>query len=149
MGQTIHMKKKPFLLIEVLIALSLVTLCIGPLVRQPLKMYQIEVGKLESLEKERIADWAFTEVKERLLKNEIPWEKLPHKYQFSDSFPLPEKTLDLPGRPLKKMKCSFYLEGTGEKTGKNRADCRQFKVMVSLDNSTYEFRLPVKKIIDP
>lgn len=140
------MKKRSFLLLEVLIALSLVILCSVPLVNQPLKLYKKEIKNLETMEMERLADWTFTEVKEILLKNEIPWKKIPAKSETTDLFPLPPATIHIPGCNPKTIERSFQLSGRGEKMGADNAAIRQLGVYIFLGKEKYTFRVPVKKI---
>lgn len=130
------MKKKPFLLLEVLIAFLLVALCAVPLVRQPLKLYRAEMESLEQLEKERLADWTFSEIKELLYKNEIPWEKVPAKGKETAPFPLPPSQIDIPGCSPKRMERSFTLSCKGEKEGADGALYRLLWVKVVLVSST-------------
>lgn len=140
------MKKRAFLLLEILIAFSLVALCIVPLVTQPLKLYKEEIAYLEKMEMERLADWTFTEVKEILLKNEIPWKKIPGKHEHSASFSLPPATIEVPGIGSKSVKRSFYLSGRGEKIGLKDEVFRQLGVYILLNGQKYSFRLPIQKI---
>lgn len=140
------MKKKPFLLLEILIAFFLVALCIVPLVRQPIEVFRAEMTKLEEMEKERLADWTFSEVKEMLLKNEIPWKKLPEKGEQSSDFLLPPAKVQLPKCHHKTVRRKFFLTGRGMKMGKNGEEYRQLGIFIDLDGKTYQFRLPVQKI---
>jgi len=140
------MKKRPFLLLEILIAFFLISLCIVPLVKKPLALYRSELKQLEEIEKERLADWTFSEVKEILLKNEIPWAKIPNKDETTDPFPLADGVIELPGCKAKTIQRTFTLHGNGKKAGKDGADYRQLGIYVKLDESEYEFRLPVKKV---
>ena len=139
------MKKRTFLLLEILIAFVLVAICLIPLVKQPLKLYRSEMKYLERMELERLADWTFTEIKELLLKNEIPWEKLPQRGELTGDFPLPGAAIQIPGCPLKGVKRSFKLKGKGEKTGRHEELYRQIGVEISLNKQIYKFRLPIKK----
>lgn len=140
------MKKRTFLLLEVLLAFSLVTLCIIPLVRQPLKLYKSEVECLEKLEMERLAEWTFSEIKEILLRNEIPWEKIPAKSTTSEPFPLSDAKVEIPGCKTRIIKRSFTLTGRGEKRGSEKTLYRQLGVYLLLNDHNYAFRLPVQKI---
>jgi hypothetical protein len=141
------MKKRPFLLLEILIAFFLVAICAVPLVRQPLKLYRSEMSQLERMEKERLADWTFIEIKEKLLKNEIPWEKIPGKGVTSAPFSLPDASIEIPGCPPKKVHREFFLTGRGEKVGMNEEIYRQLGVYVYLDKQKYSFRLPIQKTV--
>lgn len=91
------MRKRPFVLLEILIALLIVMLCLSPLIREPLKHYQTEMQSLEELEKQRIADWTFTEIQEQLLKNEIPWDQLPARGKCAPLFALSCASMQIPG----------------------------------------------------
>ncbi len=142
------MKKRSFLLLEILIAFFLVTLCIVPLVRQPLSLYRSELERLEAMEKERLADWTFTEVKEMLLKNEIPWEKIPNKSETAGPFPLPDAVIQLPGCSPKIIKRTFTMTGRGKKPGPNDADLRQLGIYIHFGKDKYSFRLPAKKVFE-
>jgi hypothetical protein len=141
------MQKRSFVLLEIIIAFSLVGLCIVPLVRQPLKLYQNEMQFLEKMELERLADWTFTEIKERLLKNEIPWGELPRgKKQRTAPYPLPPVKIEIPSCKTKEVKRNFVLEGRGEKKGSKNQDILQIGVFVYLNEQEYEFRLPIQKV---
>ncbi len=142
-------KKKTFLLVEVLTAFLLVALCIVPLVRKPLAMFKTELEKLEALELERYADWAFSEVKEKLLKNEIPWEKIPKHEETMGPFFLPDAKLTLPGYREKKISRTFTLYGKGQKDGLQGEDFRQLQITISLGEKKYLYRLPVQKLKNP
>ena len=141
------MKKRPFLLLEVLLALSLVIICAVPLVKQPLKLYKNEVAYLEKMERERLADWTFTEVKEILLKNGIPWEKIPPRGTKTGPFPLPSVVMEIPGCKTKVIERKFFLKGRGEKVGKENQIYRQIGVHVILNGYEYEFRIPVQRLL--
>ena len=140
------MRKKPFLLLEILIAFALVELCAVPLVRKPLKMFREEMKYLLEMEQERLADWTFTEIKELLLKNEIAWEKIPLKKGKSGPFELPNATIEIPGCPTKNIERSFTLTGRGEIIGKQNEVYRQLGVHITLNEKTYSFRIPVQKL---
>ena len=140
------MKKRSFLLLEILIAFTLVTVCIVPLVKQPLKLYKREIEELEVMEMERLADWTFTEIKEIFLKNEISWDQIPGKGERSSSFPMSEATLEIPACKDKKIQREFHLTGRGEKQGLKGEIYRQLGVYVFLNKKKYTFRLPVQKI---
>lgn len=142
------LRKKPFLLLEVLVAFVLLTICLVPLVKQPLLLYKKERACLEEMEWERLADWTFTEVKELLLKNEIDWEKIPKPLKTSANFPLPPKTICLPGYDPKEIERHFQLYTYGEKQGLENQTYRQLKVTVFLKTKSYEFRLPIQRIME-
>lgn len=140
------MKKRTFLLLEILIAFVLVSLCIVPLVKQPLKLYREEILALEKMERERMADWAFTEIREKLLTHEILWAKIPAKGEKTERFLMRSETLSIPGCRPKLIKREFQLIGKAEKMGYKEEIYRQLLISIFLDGEKYDFRLPVKKI---
>ena len=102
-------KKQPFLLLEILVAIFIVCLCLIPLIQNPIQSYRAEIDLLEEMEKERLADLTFVEIKEMLLKNAIPWEKLPLPDHKTGPFSLPPAQLHIPGQPPKSLERSFTL----------------------------------------
>lgn len=133
---------------EVLIALSLVTLCIIPLVSQPLRIIKAELQKLQLMEKERLADLAFCEVKEMFLKGEIPWEMVPDLYETTGPFFLSNAKIDCFGAKERAVRRKFVMYGQGRKPGAGGEEYRQIYVKISFDQDKgfYEFRLPVRKL---
>lgn len=111
--------KRPFLLLEILIAILLVSLCLVPLIQGPILGYRKEMLLLEEIEGERLAEWSFSEVKEKLFNREIAWSKLPGPDQRSALIPLPAMTLQIPGANPKKIERAYSLRchKNGEKVG--------------------------------
>jgi hypothetical protein len=142
------MKKRPFVLLEILIAFTLVAMCAVPLIRQPALFFRKQIDSFVLLEKERIADWTFTEIKEILLKNEIAWEKIPPKGLTSPPFKLAPASLQIPNCKKPPVKRSFTLHCTGEKPGRNEEIYRSLEINVKLDNDEYKFRIPVQRIVE-
>lgn len=139
------MKRRTFLLLEVLIALFLVTLCIIPLVREPLRMLKKEMAKIEEMEKERLADYVYSQLREKFLKNEIPWSQIPKKKEIKGPLSLPSLTLKMAGFKPKKIPCSYSLYGKGEKQGRQQEEYRLIYVTIYLDKAAYKYRLPLQK----
>ncbi len=139
------MKKRSFVLLEILIALSLVILCIVPLVKQPLQLYKNQMHHLEKMELERLANWTFVEIKEALYQNAIAWDDLPAKNITTEPFPLPAATIELPGCKPKTVKRSFFLKGRGEGPGSGNSQIRQLGVYITLNENRYEFRTPAQR----
>ncbi len=148
------MKKRTFLLFEILIAFLLVVICAVPLVSQPLKMYRSEMKFLEQLERERLADWTFSEIKEKLLKNEIPWEKIPSKGAKTPPIDLPAAQISIPGCSPKRIERTFTLHCRGEKEGLRDETYRLLYVEISFSppiakKNSYTFRTTVQKLARP
>ena len=127
------MKKRPFVLLEILVALTLVALCAIPLIIKPIRIYRSEMRLLEEGEGERLADWTFSEIKEQLLQNMIPWEKLPSFQQTTEPFLLKPVSIFIPGRAPKEIRRSFTLYGKGEKAGEDGEVYRMLYVKIAFD----------------
>lgn len=113
---------------------------------------------LEEIEGERLAEWSFSEIKEKLLNNEIPWEKLPLKGEKTTSIPLPSMTIEIPGAKPKKIERSFSLHchKKGEKEGLKGEIYRMLDVKIEFtprlsqnknlkEYGDYSFRLIVQR----
>lgn len=149
------MKKRPFVLLEVIIALTLVALCAIPLILKPIRVYRSEMRSLEEGEGERLADWTFSEIKERLLKNEIPWEKLPALNETTPPFLMSSSTISVPGRKPKRIERAFTLYGKGEKQGIGGEIYRMIYVKIHFSpelsrrkkkENTYVYRISVRRM---
>ncbi len=116
-----YIRKKTFLLFEILIALLLVSICLTALIERPIQGYISEWKLCKEIEGERLANLAFCEIKEKLLKNEIPWDKIPSPGQMSAPFLLPPIILNLPSHKPITIERSFILrcKKKGEKTNAN------------------------------
>ncbi len=69
-------KQRPFLLLELLIALTLCTICIPLFVKNPLLFLNKEKTSLENMELQRCAENSFCTLKTLLYKNTINWNSL-------------------------------------------------------------------------
>lgn len=124
------MSKRPFALLEVMIALTLVALCAIPLILKPIRVYRSEMRLLEEGEGERLADWTFSEIEEQLFKNSIPWEKLPALRATTHPFVMSPAAIHVPGRKPKQIERAFTLYGKGEKEGLNGETYRMLYVTI-------------------
>jgi hypothetical protein len=126
-------KKRTFLLMEVLISLMLVSLCIVPLMRAPILHFRQQVNHLIQFERQRIADWSFSEVKEILLKNGIPWERLPKRGSARLELPLAKSQLHIPGLITKNLSRKVQFSCTAEKEGEKGGLYRLLEITILLD----------------
>lgn len=140
------MKRYSFLLLEVLIAVSLLIFFVPVLIKIPVHHYQTQVKHFEELEKQRISDWTYSEIKETLLRRSIPWKTLPEKGKEPKQFPLPDACLELPGLPSKAVKRSFTLKCTKEKEGKEGETFRLYELTINVGNSPYKYMLVIQLV---
>ena len=140
------MRKRSFLLLEVLLAITLVAVFAAPLMRLPIRYYRSQIHSLEEFERRRIADWTFSEVKEILLKETIPWENLPAK-GASITRPLSDAQIVIPHLPSRTVHRSFLLKCSGEKQGLHGEIFRLYKVQIIFDHQkTYNYRILVQRL---
>lgn len=74
-GPFVH-SKRPFLLLELLIALLLVTSFLFPLAEIPMRALREEMKSLYRMQISRLADVGYAKVREALYKKDISWEDL-------------------------------------------------------------------------
>jgi hypothetical protein len=74
---------RPYLLVEVLVALSLVSLCLVPLLRPHITGLRAQVAIAQRVELERLAELALAEVKQHLYEHkEYEWRRKDAKPQL-------------------------------------------------------------------
>jgi hypothetical protein len=138
-------KKIPFILLEVLLAISMLALFAGPLMNLPIRQYRDQVKRLERLDYQRIADLTFLEVKEKLLKEEIEWKKLPPKNE-SITITLPNFFTAIPGLTRRTVHRSAELNCAGEKEGYHGEIFRIYHITVRLNKDHFTYRLIVQRL---
>ncbi len=116
---------------EVLIAIALLGVFAPWLMSLPTRHYKLQIERFEALEKQRIADWSYSEVKELLFKNSIPWESLPEFAEPAATFSLSDVPLHLPGLSSKTIPRSFSLRCKREKEGKQGEIFRLYEMILS------------------
>jgi hypothetical protein len=70
------LRRRPVLLLEVLIAFVLVVLCVIPLIYPHVYMVKLEKEFIGSIDADHVANALYAQLYEKLQKNEIPWDKL-------------------------------------------------------------------------
>lgn len=71
--------KRPMILLEVLIALALISLCMIPLISPHVTLIQQQKRFVTTMEMDRVVNLMYVDVLERLQKNEIPWRAIQEK----------------------------------------------------------------------
>lgn len=139
-------KKSPFLLLEIMIALALICLFIGPIVESPIFLFRSEYTHLINMELERIADNSFIEIKEKLFSNSIPFKDL----ESSDKkHSLESVSLQVPGWPKKEINRSYYLHIKRQKEGLNNELYYDVKIKIALEHKEkkiYTYHVFVQKL---
>lgn len=103
-------KKRPALLLELLIAMSLLAIGLVGLIKNPAFLHRAQARAFEKAECERLAAWTFTELRETL--TQTSWTKIPPLKESSKRIDLGDKrsyvltTLEekqLPGGPTHRL----------------------------------------------
>lgn len=136
-------KKHPFVLLEILIALAITSLAALPLALSPIHALQKEREMLEEIEYGRIADYSFSDIKEMLLQNSIPWEELSssEKNYFLDDI-----SFYLPGFKERVVQREFTVQVSREKEGENNAVYRHLIIYLLLNGHSFRYELFAQKI---
>ncbi|MBJ7449212.1 MAG: type II secretion system protein [Parachlamydiales bacterium] len=150
-------KKRYFVLLELLIALSIVTLCLVPLIAPQVKMTTQIMSWIEKKQLDRLADIAYAEVLEQLYENgdekksdRILWEQLSKNGAiFKREWPEPV-VINYPKNRTAWVKRSYSIATVDEK---NKASNDGFKrIMITIyfhmpsgKSSYYEYPLIIIK----
>lgn len=128
----LYMKKKYFVLLEILIALFIITICSIPLISGPIYFYKKEVKSLEELELQRMEKKALFEIRKLLFENKIPWDSFSNKKKSeAQVFFLKEKILRLKNFNEKKVPVYYRIWTEKEKEGENSVIYRKLGVEIS------------------
>lgn len=117
------LKKHPFILFELLIAIALVALVTLPFVQYPFLCLKEETHSLVKMELERVAEAALVDIKGELYQNLISWEVLTK--QGKPSLPDLEKKIQisLPHNIHKSYVQRIYFWLHKQKKGQDDKDC--------------------------
>jgi hypothetical protein len=143
------MNRKPMFLLEILIAMSLVSLCIAPLMKGPIQRHKAEMEHLRRIESSRIAAWTFTEIVEKLLKNEIRWDALPKFGDADMKFPLKPMKLKLPPLPKQTLTRQVEIHTKKEKKEKDGRIHRLLSIRLSIGGRQFTYSHIVTKVPPP
>lgn len=135
-------KKHPIAILEVLIALSLVLLCLAPLTRQPIELIRNKAKQLKKVECDRLAAWTFTEIKENFISPEMLWERIPDLDKTSTETTLPPLSIRQGSVPKER---SFTIKTCKEKQEKNGRIYRLLSVNLKIDQFPFTYPLIVVK----
>lgn len=137
-------QKKPAVLLEVIIALSLLVLVMTPLVRGPILFHRATIERIEKIEADRIAAWTFTEIREKLLNQEFRWEQLPPMKEKGKKFELPTVVLDIPSASSKSFQRNFSFTTLKEKEHEGKVS-RLISVSIQIGAFKNTYELIVEK----
>lgn len=124
------MRRKTYLLLELLIAFTLLSLSALPLVRNPMHAAKEEIAAFERMELERLAELSYAAILEKLYCNEIPWKTFdPRKIPLTPTYQ--EKLiLTLPDFFKKNYDKKIFLWTRGEKKGPENEKVRLIGIKI-------------------
>ena len=134
------MKKRPFILIEILIACAILGTSAVFLMSKSVMFYRAEMASFAKIEKQRLADLAFAEVKVLLLRNEITWKKLPAPTEIKKYRLSPVEILSKPTERRVLFKCRK------EKTGLRGEVYRLLEIEIQLEKEKYVYKTIIRKL---
>ncbi|MDE3056018.1 MAG: hypothetical protein KGI80_04950 [Verrucomicrobiota bacterium] len=137
-------KKRPFILLEVIIALALTMICATPLLTKPIRLLRSEIKQMELAEMERLANWSFAGIKADLLIHP-DLSHLVHHAKLGGPIPLPPLSFALPGLTAKVVKRCYTLHCTETKETKEGKEYRLFAVDLFLTPVVKDAREKTRK----
>jgi hypothetical protein len=138
------MQKKPAVLLEILIALTLMMLVLVPLIQKPMQFHRAEKERIRRIEANRIAAWTYSEIREKFLKGEFRWEEIPALSRVSKTYKLPPMPLLLPPVADKSIRRSFHLKTMREKEHEGKIS-RLVAIEIEIDGHIATYRLILEK----
>ncbi len=100
-------RKRSFLLFELIISLALITLCLFPLIQTHAQLRKQNQKEIETIQVEQLAQEAFCYLKEKLYEHEIPWKKIKKEIRGTLD---KDFTCWLGPKMAKKLTCNYRFE---------------------------------------
>lgn len=125
------MKKRYFLLLEVLIALFILSLCMTPLIRGPIYFYKEEVQKLKDLEYARATQKALYKIRKNLFFNKIPWKDFSEKKKKQAFYSSLKQKIEIPDIYSEEVDIFYRIYTDLEKKNKEEI-YRRIQVQLSI-----------------
>jgi hypothetical protein len=131
------MRRRPYLLLEVVVALGLVALCALPLLRPLFAATRHELKIASALHLQLRADQAFAEVRQQLYNNDIAWTALRKGRPYTGNLP------DL-GFTFKISEQTKFRKHTN--TGETGATYRLLNITVTSGDQSFTYELFAERI---
>jgi hypothetical protein len=137
-------KKRPYLLLELMITLFIVSSACLPLVRAPMASLYSQLSVLQQIELERLAEVDFANIKADLFKNEISWAQVLN----ADSHLLYSQkkvNLDLTEKSDPSFEEKIYIYAKGHKRDKELKDYISVHIKILFEPIPYKKPLSGEK----
>ncbi len=125
-------------MLELLIALFLVSICVLPLAEIPMRALKEETKSAYRMQFHHYADLAFAEFKEKIYRQEIPWKQICSPNEAKSEFRLEKPAFDSIGGRKFERKATFYSVG---KKGKKGEEVRLVTFKISFKMQEERFSL--------
>lgn len=102
--EVIASRKRPFLLLELLIALTLFLFCAPFFIKDPLLLLNKEISSLEKMELQRMAENSFACIMGKLQAQEIDWKSFSEPKSKTAYIEMPEQVTVLSSKYKEKYK---------------------------------------------
>lgn len=117
-------KKYSFVLLELLIAMTLFSLCVIPFVQFPFRTLRDAIHYYQRLELERLTDITLTQIETQLFQNSIPWGSFECNRKNKYLFPKEVIAIDVTGEKKALFEKTCALWTSRKKKGKNGENYR-------------------------
>lgn len=107
------MNKRPFILIELLLAISILSVCIIPIITYPYYTYNKQLASLLTIEKERQAEVLFFDL---LRDFPVSWEQVSFDVQKKEPLPTIQMEIDGIGKVPIFASYRLFVHSNGKKT---------------------------------
>ena len=141
--------KRPFLLLEVMVSILLLSLFAIPLTQTPIHFFKLEIKDLYTLELERVAETTYAEIRENLFKKHSQ-ESFGTTIEEAKIFFLNNQELVIDGIATYSSKRSYKLWAQGDKEGKDGMlyqilKCRIYLSSPQKKDHSYDYHLLIKQ----
>lgn len=146
-------KRRPYLLLEIMIAVAILVLCIMPFVGRPTALLRMQVHSIEEAVMNRQAAIDFTEIKKLLYQQEkITWEMLCNtdtfKKQKAPALTFPPVTVYSPEKREFNLSLFFYTKKKKSNLNHRLVEVKLRYESLNGEKKTYDFEYQIyaKKI---
>lgn len=132
--------KRSSLLLELIIAISLLVIGLVGLIKSPAYLHRAQARAFEKAECERLAAWTFTEIREQFAQGELAWSTLPPLEKTSQAIELPSFIIN--GRKINQR---YFLTTLEQKQTVNGTIYRLIAVCIQQGKHKFTYRIAVEK----
>lgn len=126
-GAPMRIRKRPFLLLEVLISFVIVVACILPMIYPHVMMYKSKKQFVDSIHNDHIVNLLYVDILEKLQRNEIAWQDIENGKQLS---------LEKPG-----MQASYRFEEKHKTPDASGFSVALLDLTIVFSNKEYKYKI--------